>query len=52
MVEFFFRGRLITFFVESARAMGFLGPQSHFLSVPPRDGTIENTIAMGRGGQI
>ena len=52
MVEFFFRGRLITFFDEIARAMGFLEPQSHFLSVPPRDWTIENNIAMDSREQI
>ena len=30
-----FCGEAIRFFVESARAMGFLAPQLHFLSAPP-----------------
>ena len=44
MVEFFFRGRLITFFDESARAMGFLEPQSHFLSVPQATEPLKITL--------
>ena len=50
LVEFFFRGEAITFFVESAHVMGFLVPQWHFRSGAPCHWVVEITIEMDLGG--